>query len=904
MIRRSVYLNPVDPCDRQDSEHAFRAGLTLRALRPESLPDVPGLDVACILNGRELTEFEAAFTLLKPGDHAVFAVVPHGGDDSSKMITMVASLALMIAAPAMSSALLGEELAKTALVGSLTYGQALSGVITMAGMGIMSMFVGAPKMPGFSGGDGFEQSPTYSWSVGENPSRNGHPVALVYGECHNVAPFKLASFVTTDGDQQLLNELYLLGEGPLDLDGCTDIELNGNPIENIGDVETFFRRGTGDQDVIPGFADAINERAVSQELTAEDWATFETDGNALRSLGVGLTCRRGLYRLDNSTTPLEKSVTVQIEIRAEGAAEWTRVAEETITAAKREPVRRFYRFDDLAPARYSVRCRFAEDPNPQDAAEIVSETYFDYLHEIVPEAFNLPHSALLAIRALPTEKISGGRPQMTCTLKRSFVDVWEPDSRVWTSRPANLPAWAAYDAARNPRSGAGVPVAQLVFSDFERAANWESERNISGSLYLDSEMDLGTLAEHFGAFGRFKMVQRGTRVGLIVDARMQGLPSQGLTVTTCDIVRGTFGLEYLSCIDRVDAVEVTFFPPESQRNTLLVRGEHFSRIRDRQPNVLKKTLYFCNDAESAQVFGEDLLAANRYCGRTATMTLGTRALACGVGDYVQVSHDRIGWGQSALLLPGSGRASLLLNRPVSIEAGRELWAQVTHADRVDEATGELLVEAVALVNYAANVETDALVLAGNLKYAPSENSTVKIAEILPGGLVSRLFRVINVKRTQAWRHELTVLEYHPEIHEQRTPQPWSVPGTGSASISGLVAGIFERSEEGLTKKIPWLSWRGNAFEWTIFGRRLGESVWKRLGTTNETTFDVRRLEAGFVYEFAVSGTGAPGGGASITLDYSLDAPVGVYDRVTAEIDGTIYDVTAESGGTIYDVTEV
>jgi predicted phage tail protein len=907
-VRVTALHSPIDPSDRWAGEIPHRPGLRVNDLRPDTLPDVRGLDVATSVNGRVLTAFEAECYAVQPGDSVLFKVVPHGDDGGGKVLGAVASIALMVAAPHVAGPLTGSI---SGLVGGLseTAGafvfQGLSAAIGLGGAMVINSVL-PPARPDMGnvpslGSSGFDESPTYSWSIEENPTRNGHPVAIPYGHCRNVTPFLLTRYVSTDGDKQYLNCLYLLGEGPIDdVDGVSNIKINGNPIENYEGVQTEIRRGTGDQAVIPWFNDAINERSVSVKLSAGDWATFTTDGTALQSLGVGLSAPGGLWYANDAGGLNEIAVQVELQYRAVGALDWTWWDTVTLSDASRSPKRQYQRIDGLSADRYEVRARFASQPDT--GPRYSTDVWFEYLHEIVPDDFAFPHSALLGVRALATDQLSGSRPRLTCDVKRSTVDVWDPAAEAWTTQAASNMGWMAYDLARHPRYGGGVKLSCIIHRDFANAAEWCDVKGLAGSLYIDSKMDLQTAWDHCGLFGRFRVVQRGTQVGTIVD-RPADMPEQGFVATAANIIKGSFGVDYLESSDRADAVQVTWMHPEKGRDTVLVMGEHYRTITDRQPNVAQITLFPCNDLESAIAAGRYYLNCNKYLTRTVSLALSIDAISCQVGDVIQIANDRIGWGQSGRVVSAT-TGTVTLNRPVTLLPGTDYWITLTHRDKRDDVTGAAKKETVLLAPVGAETKSDTVALSTPWAHIPIEGCVCAICDADPAGREIRWYRVTDISRNTKHRRTVKALEYHPEVYEDAGNLPVIDDVGQLGAVSGLQAGTFDRTEDGVAKRLVSLFWRGNAIAWTVFVRRVGDPAWRVAGETREPQYDVRNLEVGHYYQMAVSASRNPADGQVVTVDYTHGTPTGLVETIEEYSTDALEIVTGLSGGAETVVQEV
>lgn len=895
--------NWIDPDSAVTTRERFRPGAGVLDYCPASLPETDnGLELVCAVNGRGLTPMEQVACQVRPGDSILWRVRPlGGGDDGGKnIIGTVASIAMMVAAPHIASTLLGPM--NYYNMGVATFGVSMMGKIATGAIALGGMMLVNSVLPqtrpdtgplALGGAEPLSASPTYGWNAEDNPTRNGSPVAVAYGRIPNVVPFFLSRYVSTDGDKQYLNLLYLLGEGPLDeTDGVSDIEINDNPIGNYDDVEWEWRQGLLDQDVIPWFNDAINERGVSVKLST-DWHTVTCEGTVIQSLGVGVSAPGGLWYANDGGTLDTVSVSVEIESRPEGGA-WTSWGSLTVSGSTREALRRYERRNGLAASRHEVRVRLAAEP--PSGPRYSSDVYWEYLHEIVPDDFALPHSALLAIRALATDQLSGGRPRVTCTLKRSTVQVYDPDAAdgagAWDTRPASNPAWMAYDMARHPRYGAGFALERLILADFENAADWCVQKGITGAFYLDSAMDVQSFWDHCGLFGRFRVVQKGTRFGTIVD-RPCAMPDQGFLVTASNTLSGSFGIEYTESKDRADAVEVTYFDDDKGRTTIKVLGEHYRTITGRQPNVGRITLYPCRSRDLAYKAGVYYLRCNRYLGKKISMALSADALGVVPGKIMQVAHEVMGWGESRRVVSATSM-SVQLDAEVELLAGEQYRVWVRHTDQINE-DGSSKAEQLDLAPVAEDTVTDSVTLDEGLSFdsVPSAGAVVAVGAV---GRSVQLYRVERITRSTRSRRTVEAMEYHEAVYADEGEVPAVDTRPMLAAVAGLQAGIFERTEDGVAKRVISLFWRGAALRWWIFCRAGASGPWRLLGTATDAAFDARNLAVGTIYNFVVSATQHPGDGETVQVDFT-DGASGLVQDVTVVSDFRgLEPVTVTVGG--------
>lgn len=883
----TLHFNWLDPTQADVEQWEWRPGLTIAHMLDRDFVLEDGLDLAFFVNGQQLTLEEAEACTLRPYDGVGVRIVPAdgGGGGGSNPIAAVAMVAVMIAAPylggVMVSAGMSMLAAETAigLAGSVSALTAIAAAGIVVGAGVIVNSVFPQPKPNLGQGIGqnpLDNSPTYGWQAARNPMEPGRPVPILQGEKRNFAPTKLAQYISTSGDRQYLNMLFAVAEGELDWIG--DVELGGTPVANLDGVLTEIRLGTATQAVIPWFNDAIAETAVGVKLTTA-WHTVTLDGTGVQALGVAINCPNGLGYANDSGGLDTVSVSVAFEYRAYGTTTWLPLGAETVSGAKRSAIMRYWRYA-VPTGRFEVRAHVTSQPTGD---RYISDIWLDYVHEVVPDDFRLPHTALLAVQAVATDRFSGGAPTVTCSAKRMQAAL--PDGNGGTVlRPLDNPAWAALELLLHTRYGAAEQAANVDLATFADAADWCSQKKLSGSMYWDTQCTLETACGYLGQFGRFCVDRVGSSI-VCISERPALLPDASFLVTSADIRRGTFGLDYPQLEDRADGVEITYFHPERGKQVIFVPGPHFHLITDRPPAVPSITLYPCPSEELAWAAGVYLNRCNQYITRKVSFTLPWKGLGPHLrrGSVIQIAHDQLLNTQSALVLSTTG-TTVQLNRPVQLEPGKAYDIVLSHAAEKDDRTGQERVETRPVQPVAQYTVTDTLTLAAPWGCIPGPDSSAAVGE---ASRTVRWYRILSLGRASDHSVTITALEYHEAVYADEGALPSTQQAASLPAVSGLAASIITVTEDLVAKKLISLSWRGTAMQWKVFVRRVGATAdeWRYLGSTPYPTMLARNLEVGHIYRFAVSPTGSVADGQTIDVDFQLNTPSGSIRPVTAKAGG-------------------
>jgi len=110
-----------------------------------------------------------------------------------------------------------------------------------------------------------DDSTSYAWSGISNDDRAGIPVPIVYGD-HVVGGVRIGAFIRREGGKEKLYMLILVSKG--EVEEISEVEINGQPVDNFPNASIETRLGTLDQTPIKGFDVVANTYAQSAELTS------------------------------------------------------------------------------------------------------------------------------------------------------------------------------------------------------------------------------------------------------------------------------------------------------------------------------------------------------------------------------------------------------------------------------------------------------------------------------------------------------------------------------------------------------------------------------------------------------------------------------------------------------------
>lgn len=295
-----------------------------------------------------------------------------------------------------------------------------------------------------------QSSNTYGFSGITNGTRIGAPIPVVYGE-HRVGGQLIAAMVKPEADSDVLHLLFGMSEGEVVSIG--DVEINQQPIANYAGVSTETRNGLNAQPAVTLFGDKAGVTYDADAALTTSFITYTTIGLNLNAFEVKLTFPGGLFTLSGSGSFFNASVSVEVDYKLTSSGTWTTGPRLTYQHSTRSVLRRTIRVDGLAGGRYDIRVR--RTTIESTASTLVDAVRREAITELVNDGYTYPNTALLAVRALGTNQLSGGLPRVTAKVYGRWVRVWSGYSNTYDVQFSRSPAWVVFDMLTNERYGHG-----------------------------------------------------------------------------------------------------------------------------------------------------------------------------------------------------------------------------------------------------------------------------------------------------------------------------------------------------------------------------------------------------------------------------------------------------------------
>ena len=598
-------------------------------------------------------------------------------------------------------------------------GIVLAGALALVGFAIYSAFQ-KPKKPSFGtqGGAGAgsieDSSPTYAWDGIRTIQDVGVPVGVIYGT-HRVGGNIINQYVWNDGAKEYLNLLIGLGEG--EISSISDILVNENPFANFADLTKFERMGTNDQAVISGFEELHNVATIGATLAKDTPYTQTTTDFDVEAFEVEVSFPYGLYDLNSSGeyTDITASFRVEYKLHTDGDGDWVDLGLTSITNKSRTNVRKKVKVTGLTPGQYDIRLTKTTE---ESSSLKMTDMKFNRLDEIKNDDLAYPNTALLGLKLLATDQLSGGTPTVSSLVKGVKVKTykvmngetevayddyyWDPADGVFklfaddtpltwdgetyvTSYSAN-PAWCFYDLLTNKRYGLGefisttnIDLASTIemakYCDHRLAkGDGTFEKRFEFAVVLDSaHAAIDVLIQLCATFRAWAFYSQGT-VRLKIDKPESPVQLFGMG----NIIEGSFQQSWKSMKDIPNVIEVQFLDANKNYEQEVVAVTDESSLAT-NPSRMKSLRVFTTSISRALREGRYALNIGRYVHRSISFKASCDAVACQAGDIISVSHELPEWGVSGRVVSATS-TTIVFDKPVTFETGINYKVRCRMAD--------------------------------------------------------------------------------------------------------------------------------------------------------------------------------------------------------------------------------
>lgn len=550
-----------------------------------------------------------------------------------------------------------------------------------------------------------------------------------------------------------------------------------------------------------------------------------------------------------------------------------------------------------------------------DTSKYGDDMYLTTVREVYVDDFSYPRHALVGIKALASDQLSGSL-NFSCMAECAGVLVYN-GSNYWQVSASSNPAWVAWDILTQPviadevlfdtqwyQSGNTAPTSNVLRYDgidparldlvkFKEWAAWcdtlvtdgegGTQKRCTFNGGFDAETTMWEAALQVCQVGRAILVWNGVNLTVAIDKAAS--PVQMFTVGNIGL--DSFQETFLPQSDRASEIEIDFIDSTNnyERNKLSV----FNVALNTKTNKVNLQLFGIVTPAEAWRAGMYRLYQNQYILRTVDIDVDIDAIACTIGDVVNVQHDIPQWGYGGRVVSATS-GTVTLDKEVVISAGKSYSIMVRLSD-------DSIVE--KSVTDGAGVYTT-LTVSSPFTSVPQKFDVYAFGEV---NKVVKPFRVMNISRTQEQKAEIGLVEYNASIYNVDTDQP-VLPTTDYSSLNSLPSVVdltldellLKGADGTLTDNIDvYFSKPSGQYGYAEIWFNSGAG-WSYAGDAKDTWFRISNVLTGKTYTVAVVTVNTFGG--KQTIQNSPQASV--YTLGKSDLPSNVTGFAAKQNGQLVD----
>lgn len=439
-----------------------------------------------------------------------------------------------------------------------------------------------------------------------------------------------------------------------------------------------------------------------------------------------------------------------------------------IEGSQSSALRREWRVDGLASGAYEVQMYVVARSHDENSSRASVKCYWTGLTSVIYDDFVYPNIALVGIKALATNQISG-QPNLTFIKERATVQVWNPTTAAYEEQDATNPAWAAYDMVhqctkiKNISTGSyeyevrGAPADLMIYSQFAEWAAFCSAKNLHINQEFTSVSNMMDLVNsEIAPIGRGFVLWFGTKCGCIWSCTKQATQMFGMG----NIIAGTFKEEFLDPKDRANCLEITFTnaTADYERTPITVYGDDYDTAEFEKRTQV--TMNGITSYEQAYREGKYQLYCNQYLLRMVSFEADVDAISCTIGDVIIVAHDVPEWSYSGRI---SAVGTKQLTLPVEVTDTSKSYEIMYRTVNDNKYT-----VACQIVSTGSGYTTVSVTDDFSADDPPQVNDIFDLAIVTIG---RKKFTVQSLSRTQENKYAISGIEYNENILNENYTVP-------------------------------------------------------------------------------------------------------------------------------------
>lgn len=718
----------------------------------------------CTFNGKLLLRKDWSRTVVGPDDVVTFSAQLQGGGKGSSIIGIVLAVAIAVAAPYLAPILAGAVMGTTAAaaaaaIGTVGMGLISAGiglVLTVAAVGLMSLFSGpapAPMAQSYANptmSGGAQASPTFSIGAQGNAARLGGAIPELMGR-HMVYPdLAMTSYARYVDNEMYLHSLLVATRGYVDIEqvriGDTPVssfeEIEHEKIEpgELGDPEICDPRFIPCRDLATVLLPASND-----EDDPSGWKgpfAANPSGTIVESFEVDHVAPGGLYKYNNFGGFDAKSVTIEVEAQkiddeGEALGDWTPIDTIVMTAAEQRDQRRTDAYFFPSQGRWQVRVRRTDAKDT--SANARHEIQWVGLRGRLTTDRAFPGVTLLAVRMKATGDLNQQTSRQVNYIGTRRLPTWDFEAGAMTEElfATRCPCDGFAHIARTWNADDKIDLAGVYGNRAQFA-----EDNWTFDFIWDQVLPVREALQRVARAVVGVEVEQGGKICLVLD-RPNDAPSMAFSMR--NIVRNSLSIKHKMVDDQTaDGASGTYIDQKSWKPVTVTEAYPDSPQR----NVSNIGTEGITNRPQLRAVLWNRLRQNRLRRRVVSHGTEMEGLNLKFGDTFPLSHDLPRWGQTAEVKAwNAGTRTLSLTEPMIFTEG------ATHRILVRDNKG-----------LAAGPFVVAEFVGDSRKIVVDEEDAADLPQILTGGDRERTFIQFGPGEAYARRLKTIWIEPQDERH--------------------------------------------------------------------------------------------------------------------------------------------
>lgn len=462
----------------------------------------PGVAVVVRVDGEVIAQKDWAALVPTASNDVQVRVVPQKGGGGKNPLSTILSIAVMIAAPYLSAAILGPGIIASTAAGAALISRGLSAVIGIAGKLLVNALAPPPKPTnaGLRSRNGAAESPTQFIEGATNLLPTLDTVIPIALGVNRMFPFKAArDYTETFNNDQFVRQLFTTGWG--EEQEFESIKIGETDITEYTDYEIVYRADGDLHETTSLYTNDVFQNDYSVLLEASASPTVRTTQADVDEAIIDITFPRGLFGYNSNGKKISRSVTVTVRYSPTGAGTWTSADSFVVSAAQQEALRRSLRLVFPSNGTYDIEVDRTTADSSSD--QIFDQVYLTSIKSVTHTApVVLEGLNGLAIRIKGTAQLNGPLDQLNFIVKQKVLDYDNTASPpVWTRRVTSNPASLYRYALQCPANAKALADERIIITDLEEWHTYCEERGYTYNRIIDYDASLDDILRDIAAAG-------------------------------------------------------------------------------------------------------------------------------------------------------------------------------------------------------------------------------------------------------------------------------------------------------------------------------------------------------------------------------------------------------------------